>query len=346
VRRPTIAALAVATAFAVAGGALIGFATLPSHGGTGLASLSLTTPWPTTTPSLTTPSAHPASPHALGTGAPPQPTPAAIAGTSPAARPSPSLRPPRPGEIPILYYHRVQEPPPDFASWSEDARRAFLKTNVLPIALDAQLTWLAAHGYTTILPRDLAAHWDQGRKLPLRPVILTFDDGTPDWIDTVLPLLRKHGMVAEFYVTLGHVGRELTWEDLRTLMKGGNGIGAHDINHTQLAGLGNGKVYSAQRMWAEVKGARDIIGANLGVKPDSMAYVGGGYDATLIDLVRKAGYTTARSIDRGVIQTPEVRYRLRVVRIGAYDDVRSILHRTLVPGLPTFEKRVTGVDPG
>jgi hypothetical protein len=62
--------------------------------------------------------------------------------------------------------------------------------------------------------------------------------------------------------------------------------------------------------------------------------------------VRKAGYTTARSIVRGVLQTPELRYQFRAVRIGAYDDVRSVLNRTLVPGLPTFEKRVTGADPG
>jgi peptidoglycan/xylan/chitin deacetylase (PgdA/CDA1 family) len=268
----------------------------------------------------------------------PSPTPSAVAAAT--------FPPLPPGEIPVLYYHRVEPPPADFAHWSLSSRRSFLATNVLPLAFDAQLDWLSRHGYTTILPRDLAAHWDKGTALPARPVILTFDDGTPDWISSVLPLLRKHHMVAEFYVAIGHVGRELTWDDLRALMKAGNGIGAHDINHTQLTGFGNGRSVGPRRMWAEVSGARDIIGANLGVKPDSMAYVGGGFDATLLDLVRKAGYTTARAIIRGVMQTPDLRYQLRVARIGAYDDVTDVRNPALVPGLPTFERRVTGVDPG
>jgi peptidoglycan/xylan/chitin deacetylase (PgdA/CDA1 family) len=277
---------------------------------------------------------------------PSRPTSRPSPSPTPTAEPTATLPPLPPGEVPILYYHRVEPPPADFADWSLSRRRSFLATNVLPEAFDAQLAWLSQHGYTTILPWDLAAHWDKGKKLPARPIILTFDDGTPDWVSTVLPLLRKHHMVAEFYVAIGHVGRGLTWDDLRTLMKAGNGIGAHDINHTQLAGFADGHAASAERMWNEVKGARDIIGANLGVKPDSMAYVGGGFNATLVDLVRRAGYTTARSIVRGVVQTSDVRYRLRVSRIGAYDDVTNVLKRTLVPGLPTFEKRVTGIDPG
>lgn len=354
-RPRNVAALVAATALAVVGGMLVGFATLPSRGagdspGSPVAAGTSASPHgQSAAPSVTGTSATgivlpPSATLSPASSSPSSPAPLATATATEAARPS--LRPARPGEIPILYYHRVEPLPANFASRSESSRRGFLKTNVLPEAFDAQLAWLAAHGYTTILPRDLAAHWDRGKKLPARPVIITFDDGTPDWVDTVLPLLKKHGMVAEFYVTLGHVGRKVTWDDLRTLMKAGNGIGAHDINHTQLTGFGNGKTASAQRMWAEVKGARDIIGANLGVKPDSMAYVGGGFDSTLLRLVRKAGYTTARSIVRGVIQTPELRYQLRAVRIGAYDDLRSVLNRTLVPGLPAFEKRVTGVDPG
>jgi len=360
----TVATLAALTALALAGGMLLGFATLPSRdtgqrptpgaGSSSQYAQATTVAGLEESPAVS--GAGPAGASAAGATAAPgttrtpgrssAPSPAATGVAQATPTPHPSLRPPRPGEIPVLYYHRVEAPPPGFADWSQTSRLDFLAYDVLPEAFAAQIGWLAAHGYTTILPRDLAAHWDKGRKLPARPVILTFDDGSPDWISTVLPLLRKHRMVAEFYVTTSRVGRQLTWDDLRTLMKAGNGIGAHDINHTQLAGLPNGESYSAQRMWAEVKGARDIIGANLGVKPDSMAYVGGGFDATLVDLVRKAGYTTARSIVRGVIQTPDLRYRLRVVRIGAYDDVRSVLNRTLEPVLPTFERRVTGLDPG
>ena len=52
------------------------------------------------------------------------------------------------------------------------ARRPLSTMTVVPTAFAAQLNWLISHGYTTILSRDLAAYWDRGVPLPVRPVIL------------------------------------------------------------------------------------------------------------------------------------------------------------------------------
>ena len=96
--------------------------------------------------------------------------------------------------------------------------------NVLPTAFAAQLDWLRDHGYTTILPRDLAAHWDRGAPLPARPVIITFDDGSRDWLTTVRPMLKQRGMVAEFYLTLDAIKHgNVTWDGVRRLAAAGNG---------------------------------------------------------------------------------------------------------------------------
>jgi peptidoglycan/xylan/chitin deacetylase (PgdA/CDA1 family) len=248
--------------------------------------------------------------------------------------------------VPVLYYHRVQAPPPGFASWSATHKRQFLTYDVIPAAFKAQLDWLAAHHYTTILPRDLAAHWDHGKRLPARPVIITFDDGSHDWTRTVLPLLRSHHMIAEFYLTLSAIrSGSITWAEVRRLARAGNAIGGHDVHHVQLTRLGaNRAPASSAVMWAEVNGARRIIGSKIGIAPDSMAYVGGGFDPRLERLVRKAGYTTARTIVRGIIQTRERRFELRVVRIGWRDDVANLLAGRLVAGLPTFAARMRGVS--
>ncbi len=97
-------------------------------------------------------------------------------------------------------------------------------------------------------------------------------------------------------------------------------------------------------MWAEVSEIRRIIGFNVGVFPDSMAYVGGGVDATLESLVRTAGYTSARGIQRGIVQRPTTRFRMRVVRIGVHDDVANLLQGAMVADLPTFASRMRGVS--
>lgn len=248
--------------------------------------------------------------------------------------------------VPILYYHQVKAPPGGYAGWSAGRRRRFITYDVIPAAFAAQLDWLKEHGYTTILPRDLTDHWDYGTALPERSVIITFDDGSADWVSTVLPMLQARGMVAEFYLTLDAIAHgNLTWTDIYSIAAAGNGIGAHDVHHVQLTAFGDGRPSaSPDVMWAEVSEARTIIGQHIGVLPDSIAYVGGGFDATLERLVQQAGYTSARSIRRGIAQDPTRRYELRVVRIGSHDDVADLIHAVLVPGLPTFTARMHGAS--
>ena len=218
--------------------------------------------------------------------------------------------------------------------------------DTLPKAFAAQLDWLRDHGYTTILPRDLVDHWDNRTPLPARPVIITFDDGSRDWVTRVMPMLKKRGMVAEFYLTLDAIRHgNLTWDEVRRLAAAGNGIGAHDVHHFQLTALGPGRrSVSRDVMWTEINDVRQIIGARIGVFPDSMAYVGGGYDARLQRLVEQAGYTSARGINRGVVQSANHRFALRIVRVGVHDDVVDGVNGVLVPGLPTFAARIAGVS--
>lgn len=292
----------------------------------------------------------------------PPPSPLASPSSSPASSPTPAYSGPWPParwcvaggagtpvhddvRLPILYYHRVEAPPADYATWTSAQRDEFIDYDTLPQAFAAQLDWLASHGYTTILPSDLAAHWSHGCRLPARSVILTFDDGTPDWLSTVLPLLHSHGMVAEFYVTLDAIAAHaISWADVQTLAANGMGIGAHDVHHVQLAMLGSTrKPASSSTMWFEVDQARRTIGDRVGAAPDSMAYVGGGFDATLVSLVERAGYATARSILHGVVQHWADRFALRVVRIGVYDDVTDRSTWAVDPAVPVFAAKVTGL---
>jgi peptidoglycan/xylan/chitin deacetylase (PgdA/CDA1 family) len=276
------------------------------------------------------------------------PTSEGLASPLPSEAPSsaPSFPSLAEGVIPILYLHRVEAPPTDYPTWSKIRQATFIDYDLLPTAFAAQLDWLVAHGYTTILPRDLAAHWDRGAALPPRPVIISFDDGSSSWTRTILPLLNAHHMVAEFYLTLTAIAnRDITWAEVRQLAQAGMGIGAHDVHHVQLAMLGPIRPpASAAVMWREVHDARVIIGEQVGTPPDSMAYVGGGFNAELVALVRRAGYSTARSVLRGIDQTENNRFLLRVVRVGPFDDVTDVMTGALVPGLPGFTRRMAGAS--
>jgi peptidoglycan/xylan/chitin deacetylase (PgdA/CDA1 family) len=279
------------------------------------------TPEPTITPPTATPSATPIAPTANGILT-----------------------------LPILYGHHVVDVPLDVSTWSSQKVHDTLPYLVTPCEFSADLDWLSANGYTTILPRDLTAYWDKGRPLPGRPIIITFDDGSADWRPTILPLLQAHGFVAEFYVTVDHIGGAISGADVRALVAAGMGIGAHDMNHFQLAG-GGVTTASVATMTYQVSQARAVLQSTLGVPIDSMAYVGGGFDATLEHIVRVAGYSSARAILRGVVQSPASRYLLHVSRIGLFDDVLSktladAMACNLDPAMADFQARVTGTDPG
>ena len=75
-----------------------------------------------------------------------------------------------------------------------------------------------------------------------------------------------------------------------------------------------------------------------------MAYVGGGYDATLESLVRTAGYTLGARDPTRDRPAPDHRFRMRVVRIGVHDDVANLLQGAMVADLPTFASRMRGVS--
>jgi len=258
--------------------------------------------------------------------------------------------PGQPLTLPVLYMHQVVPIPADIVSWSGGAQQAFLRQSVSVCAFTAQLDWLVAHGYHTVLPRDVVAFWDHGAPLPVNPIILTFDDGSPDWYSTVFPMLQAHGLTAEFYVTLEHVGSSISWDQLRQMAAAGMGIGAHDVNHFQLTG---GPVVPASLdvMRYQVTEAKRVLESQLGVVVDSMAYVGGGYDAALIGIVQAAGYSSARAVNRGTWQEPGARYRLRVSRVGAWDDVvggtlDNAINCVLDPAMSTFASRIAGSNPG
>lgn len=66
---------------------------------------------------------------------------------------------------------------------------------------------------------DVVSWLRDGKALPERPLLLTFDDGYHDSYDTVYPILAGRGIPASFFVTTGHIDTgELLWWDLASAM--------------------------------------------------------------------------------------------------------------------------------
>lgn len=173
------------------------------------------------------------------------------------------LRPP-PAGVTILIYHRVGGRTP--------------VTVDLPTSLfDEQVGWLAEH--TRVLTLSQAADLLAAAERPPDPrphVVVTFDDGTADFVDEALPVLQRHGVPATYYLATDFVDRQrpfpddgqpMTWQAAVEAMSSGLvDIGSHTHTHALLD-----RVAPAEAA-ADLDRSIGTVEDHLGVTPQHFAY--------------------------------------------------------------------------
>lgn len=158
----------------------------------------------------------------------------------------------RPGDVVVLLYHRVGP--------------AASEIELPAAAFDRQLRSLASSGEAVSLEDALAG--DEGG------VVVTFDDGTRDFHDTVLPLLVRHRVPATLYLQTGGVANggpaapgALTWSQLgECLASGLVTIGSHTHTHANLARA------SETEAEDEMRRSKELIEDRLGAECRHFAY--------------------------------------------------------------------------
>lgn len=189
-------------------------------------------------------------------------------------------------ELPVLAYHRVVEKPV-----------AASKYNVYVTAenLEAQLRFLKDRGFEAVTFGELST-----RRVPPKPLILTFDDGYEDNYLNLFPLLKKYGMRAVIFILGNRRHKENFWdipqgEPAAPLLKerqiremADSGLvefGAHSMNHARLTDL------KPAELRKEIDGSREAIGKFLGTSVPSLAYPYGFYNDEVKKATAQAGYT-------------------------------------------------------
>jgi peptidoglycan/xylan/chitin deacetylase (PgdA/CDA1 family) len=142
-------------------------------------------------------------------------------------------------EIPVLMYHRVS---------SREPSKSRHNLQISQAEMERHLLFLKNRGFATIGFEDLLT-----RKIPRKPIILTFDDGYEDNYRYLLPLLRKHRMKIVMFLLGNRKHKTNFWDEVEgeesaALLKPGqilemarSGLvefGAHSLNHLKLTELG------------------------------------------------------------------------------------------------------------
>jgi peptidoglycan/xylan/chitin deacetylase (PgdA/CDA1 family) len=206
------------------------------------------------------------------------------------------------------------------------------RVTVSPDRLDRQLGWLRRRGLRGVRMTELLAARARGQGQDL--VGLTFDDGYTDFVDTALPILRRHGFGATLFVLPGRLGGDNAWDPLGPrkplltkrgirLAAASEGIevGSHGLTHVDLTKADDALLH------AEVAGSRAALSEVIGAPVDGFCYPYGTIDRRVVDAVREAGYGYGCAIDPGPLTGP---YALPRVHIGENDTpVRLFLKHKL-----------------
>jgi peptidoglycan/xylan/chitin deacetylase (PgdA/CDA1 family) len=186
------------------------------------------------------------------------------------------------GYVPILMYHYIRE-----VNHADDPLG--FRLSVRPDRFAEQMAWLKANGYTTLTMRELARCLRAEANCPRRPVALTFDDGYADAATEALPILRRYGFTATFYIVTGLVDQPgyLTRKQVRELHTAGMEIGSHTLSHAGLTGL---SIKEARR---EIYWSKLILEEWLGAEVVSFSYPAGAYNEELAAIVQEVGYSNA-----------------------------------------------------
>jgi peptidoglycan/xylan/chitin deacetylase (PgdA/CDA1 family) len=232
----------------------------------------------------------------------------------------PARLPVRTLSVPILMYHRIDVLRPTLPAIT----RAL---TVAPGDFASQMRWLAAHGFHTITQEQLFAALEHGRRLPARPVMITFDDGYRDvWLNAapVMRALRMHGTA---YVITNRVSGSdpfdfLSWKQLNDLQRDRIEIGSHTVDHAELPTL------SGPAALQELIHSRHVLELHLHHPVQWFAYPAGRFDARTEALVRQAGYVLAVTTQPGSsqdAQSPFALHRYEVLDTTGVGGLASIL---------------------
>ncbi len=202
--------------------------------------------------------------------------------------------------IPVLNYHQIND---------RDVNALTVRTD----QFEAQMQYLAEHGYHTITPAELTDAWDNGTPLPDKPVIITFDDGYVDNYKNAYPILQKYNLKATIFLVsdfLGTYPNYLTWDEAAEMQASGLiDFESHTLSHEELDKL------SDEEMQHQLVDSKHALEWHLQKNIKYLAYPCGDYTQKVQDATRDAGYRAAFTVHLGYAEKDKPQYKLDRVPI-------------------------------
>ena len=242
--------------------------------------------------------------------------------------------------VPIIMYHSILDNPSRQGDYV-----------ITPQQFESDLQYLQANGYTTVVMADLIAYVQEGKPLPDKAVVLTFDDGYYNNYHYAHPLLQQYGMCAvispigvwsEHYTT--HPDQRnhdnyshLTWEQLTEMVTSGTWEiqnHSYDLHHLDSGQKGAAKRKDESdegyrlRLKNDLSTAQKLLVENVGDTPTTFAYPFGAISDISQEVLTEMGFCASLSCEERIpilTRDPACLWKLGRYLRPANKDVATIL---------------------
>ncbi|CUH97317.1 putative membrane protein [Propionispora sp. 2/2-37] len=211
--------------------------------------------------------------------------------------------------VPVLNYHQVND-------------KFHTALTLSSLEFEAQMKYLHDAGYTAISPDQLTDYIQEGKELPHKPVLITFDDGYEDNYQVAYPIMQKYHFGATIFIITDFVDkydRYLTWAQIKEMKDNGFDFESHTLSHISLSKASDEKVIK------QLVQSKRALEWRLGSEVKYLAYPGGDYDQRIVELTKKAGYRAAFTVNFGRDKENSTLYTLN--RIPVFGGVEHTFFR-------------------
>ena len=184
--------------------------------------------------------------------------------------------------VPILLYHDLQ---PD--GWADGLGDPFLRPYILPISeFERQMDYLVTQGYQGISVARFLRLREKDPAALARTVVLVFDDGWNGQSRFALPILKRAGFSATFFIIAGRIGQEgyMDLDTLKNLKNQGIEVGSHTMTHPYPTEL------SEEELYKELEVSKAVLEDGLRQEVVALSSPTGFFDPRMAPLARRAGY--------------------------------------------------------
>jgi peptidoglycan/xylan/chitin deacetylase (PgdA/CDA1 family) len=159
------------------------------------------------------------------------------------------------------------------------------------------MAFLHRVGYKVISLAEAYAGLFEGKTLPPRAVVLTFDDGCVNFSEYAWPVLKKFGFPVSMFLVAGMLGKTNSWMEgaagrvplldadrIRDLRLEGVSFGSHTLNHVNLTRCA--PETARREIWESRARLEDLLGEPV----LDFCYPFGAHNQNIAAMVADAGY--------------------------------------------------------